>query len=304
MMGSNWRTYINGNCVTSINLSNGTKIHETKNPDDDKFDFDFAESCDLNLTNRCDLCCGWCYQGCTPKGEHADLRNVKFFDTLHPFTELAINGNDLTHPDLVWFLEKMKDKKIIVSMTVNQKHFMKHIDFIRSLINANLIKGLGISLVEPTDEFIKLVKEFPNAVIHTIAGIITKEELDKLANNNLKILILGYKTMKNRGKTYYENGHKDEIDGKIKWLADNLNNYFEKFKVISCDNLCTKQLDIRKIIGDEKWDECYMGEDGTHTFFIDLVSKKFARTSISDEQYDLLDNIDDMFKVVKNNGIW
>ena len=37
-MDSNWRTYINGNCVTSINLSNGTKIHETKNPDDDKFD--------------------------------------------------------------------------------------------------------------------------------------------------------------------------------------------------------------------------------------------------------------------------
>ena len=141
-MDSNWRTYINGNCVTSINLSNGTKIHETKNPDDDKFDFDFAESCDLNLTNRCDGGCAWCYAGCTPKGEHADLRNVKFFDTLHPYTELAINGNDLTHPDLVWFLEKMKDKKIIVSMTVNQKHFMKHIDFIRSLINANLIKGL------------------------------------------------------------------------------------------------------------------------------------------------------------------
>ena len=45
-----------------------------------------------------------------------------------------------------------------------------------------------------------------------------------------------------------------------------------------------------------------MGDDGTHTFYIDLVNKKFARTSISDKQYDLLDNVDDMFKIIQNEN--
>ena len=181
-------------------------------------------------------------------------------------------------------------------------HFERHFDFICNLVRAGLIKGLGVSLVHPTEEFIEKIKKFPTAVIHIIAGILTKEDLDKLANNNLKILILGYKTMKNRGKTYYESGHKEESDAKIKWLSDNLGSYLDKFKVVAFDNLCIEQLNVRKIIGEEMWKKHYMGDDGTHTFYIDLVNKKFARTSISDKQYDLLDNVDDMFKVIQNEN--
>lgn len=86
-----WKRYKNGNCITSINLENGTKIHETINPDDKEFKFDFSESCDLNITDYCDGGCAWCYQGCTLKGKHANLDGVKFFDTLHPYTELALS---------------------------------------------------------------------------------------------------------------------------------------------------------------------------------------------------------------------
>ena len=42
-----------------------------------------------------------------------------------------------------------------------------------------------------------------------------------------------------------------------------------------------------------------MGDDGTHTMYIDLVKKQFAKTSTSIKGYDLLDNIDDMFKIIK-----
>lgn len=301
-MREHWKSYLNGNCITSINLIDGTKVHETQDENDDEFTFDFAESCDLNISNRCDGGCQWCYQGCTLQGKHADLKNAKFLDTLHPYTELAINGNDLSHPDLVWFLEKMRNEEVIVSMTVNQKHFMRHIDFIRELVSKGLIKGIGVSLVEPTEEFIDLISQFPNAIIHVIAGIVTKEELDRLSDHNLKILILGYKATKNRGKIYYEGGHKEEIEDKIKWLSENLHDYFSKFKVVSFDNLCIEQLNVRNIIGEKMWKKHYMGNDGTHTFYIDLVNKKFAKTSISDKQYDLLDNVDDMFKVIQNEN--
>ena len=297
-----WVQYLNGNCLTSINLYDGTKIHETLNENDTEFKFAFSESCDVNITDKCDGGCPWCYQGCTPTSKHADILSPLFLNTLHPYTELAINGNDLSHPDLIEFLENMERKHIIVSMTVNQKHFMRKLDYIHSLIDRKLIKGLGVSLVDPNNDFIEEVKKIPNAVVHVIAGLVNKEDLDALSDNGLKILILGYKTMKNRGKSYYENGKKCEIDNKISWLSQNLANYFSKFDVVSFDNLCAKQLDLKNIVGDEIWNECYFGDDGTHTFYIDLVNKRFARTSTSDVYYPLLDNIDDMFNIIRGES--
>ena len=48
-----------------------------------------------------------------------------------------------------------------------------------------------------------------------------------------------------------------------------------------------------------------MGDDGTTTFYIDCVNKQFAQssTSLLDKRYPLLDNIDDMFKVIIENKI-
>ena len=42
-----------------------------------------------------------------------------------------------------------------------------------------------------------------------------------------------------------------------------------------------------------------MGDEGDYTFFIDAVNKKFAISSLADEQYDLMDNVDDMFRKVR-----
>lgn len=42
-----------------------------------------------------------------------------------------------------------------------------------------------------------------------------------------------------------------------------------------------------------------MGDDGQFTMYIDLVNNQFAKNSTSTIRYDLLDNIDDMFKIVK-----
>ena len=80
-------------------------------------------------------------------------------------------------------------------MTVNQKHFIQHYDFIKSLIDDNLIFGLGISLVNVTDEFLDKVKSIDNSVIHVINGIFTKEQAEQLKGHNLKLLVLGYKEL-------------------------------------------------------------------------------------------------------------
>ena len=72
-----------------------------------------------------------------------------------------------------------------------------------------------------------------------------------------------------------------------------------KFKVVSFDNLAIKQLDVKNILTDNEWQEFYQGDDGTMTMYVDGVKQQFAMTSTSPTRYDLLDNIDDMFKIVK-----
>lgn len=285
--------YKNGNYTVTI-LSGGTKIRRT---DDDIFIPAFAENCDVKITDRCDGGCEMCYEGCTPAGKHADLLGAKFIDTLRPYTELALNGNDMSHPDLLPFLEKLKEKKIIANLTVNQVHFERHFYYIKSLIDKKLIYGLGISLRKPTAEFIEKVKQFPNAVIHTINGILTPADVEMLMDKELKILILGYK-VRERGIDFFYS-HQAEIKANQEWLNSNLAELPKHFKCVSFDNLAIEQLDVRRLMTEEEWNEFYMGDDGGYTFYIDMVDKKFARNSVSDKRYDMLDSIDKMFEVIR-----
>ena len=151
-------------------------------------------------------------------------------------------------------------------------------------------------MVNATSDFVEKVKPFKNAVVHTINGILTESDVDVLKNNNLKILVLGYKQLR-RGVDFYSN-NKDEIVKNQKWLYDNIGHLTELFDAVSFDNLAIEQLDIRRLMTEDEWNEFYMGDDGTVTFYIDLVENKFAKNSLSQERYDLLDSIDDMFNVI------
>ena len=238
-----------------------------------------------------------CHENSTPDGEHGDIMNLKFIDTLHPYTELAIGGgNPLEHPDLIPFLLKCKRLKLIPSMTVNQHHFMENIDLLRKLVNEELIYGLGVSLTDPSDEFISEIRWFNNAVIHVIAGIVTIEQLFKLSNNGLKILILGYKHFRRGDDLYKLLG--GLIDNKIEELKANLSTITEWFDVVSFDNLAIKQLEPKRLLTDKEWDEFFMGEDGFATMYVDAVKEEFARSSTSTERYPITDNIVDMFNVI------
>lgn len=292
--------YKNGNFTTKI-FSDGTKVRETE---DDEFKAAFAENMDIKISNYCDMGCKFCHEGSTKNGKHGDILNEKFIDTLHPYQEVALGGGDATsHPDLIPFLQKLKDKKVIVNMTVNQKHFEQKQDLIRRLVDEKLVYGIGVSLVNPTNEFISLVKQYSNAVIHVINGVLRHSDIETLADNDLKMLILGYKHLR-RGNEWYSE-ERENIVSKQMWLKENLADIINHFKVVSFDNLAIEQLDVQRLMSKEEWDEFYMGDDGTMTYYIDMVERKFAKSSTADfdKRYDLMDSVDDMFqKIVSENS--
>lgn len=303
--------YQNGNYTVSI-FDDGTKIREN---DLDFFEAEFPESMDLKITNKCHNGCAFCHENSTCDGKHGDIMSPSFIDKLHPYTEIAIGGgNPLEHPDLVPFLEKLKSLKMIPSMTIRQNDFMDNLDLITELVDKKLIYGLGISLVTTKqDGFIEAVQKFPNAVIHVINGIVTLDELEMLAYHNLKILILGYKEVR-RGKDLFYSDLATQS-----WIMQLRKETYDMlpqiigcrwFDVVSFDNLAIKQLNPQRLMSKEKWDEMYMGDDGidgemtSASMFIDMVERQFAKNSCSMDRYTLMDNITDMYNVLRGkNGV-
>ena len=290
MKNGNWVRYQNGNYFVSINLDNGTKIRETINPDATEFVADFPESADVKITNKCPYNCMFCHEGSNINGKHSDALHSHVWNTFCPYTEVALGGGSVTgYPDLVPLLERLKSLHLIPNITVRQEEFMSNLPLIRKLTDEKLIYGLGISLSNPNQEdFIKTVKEFPNAVIHVINGIVSLTELRKLANNNLKILILGYKEVR-KGKILLANSAQNTIINNNK---EALYAFLPKiiterwFDVVSFDNLSIKQLNPKgRFVSDEDWETIYMGDDGldgeqtSASMYIDLVENEFARNS-------------------------
>lgn len=290
-------TYKNGNTLTTI-YDDGTKTHFTM---DDEFKFEFPESHDISISQCCDNSCEWCYYGCSPTGKHGKLTGWKFFDSMRPYTEIAINLQSPLNPELIVFLKEMRERNIIVNVTINQNHFMDDsmLALIYHLEKHGLIKGIGVSLTNPTqDDFIETVKEFPNTVIHVIAGVTPWEDIQYLMGHGLKLLILGYKKT-GRGKKYYD-GMFIPIITQMKYLEGGLDEVINGFKVVSFDNLAIEQLHIRDRLSDKEWETFYGGDDGTVTFFIDLVKGVFARNSLSQITYPIGDKtIDEMFEIIR-----
>ena len=249
-----------------------------------------------------------CHEDSRCDGANGDIMSESFIDRLHPYTELALGGgNVLEHPDFYKFLIKCRDLKLICNTTLRQEHFMQNLDFVRKLRDEKLIYGLGISLSDPwQDGFIESIKEFPNAVVHVINGIVTMQELEELRYHSLKVLILGYKEFR-RGKKLYETNARDRIDG----LKQDLYNYLPEivnhgwFDVVSFDNLAIKQLNPQRLMSKEKWDSLYMGDDGiddemtSASMYVDLVKKEFARNSCSKDRFPLMETAEEMFNFLR-----
>lgn len=319
--------YNNGPVSVQI-FDDGTKIREW----DEKIygitpTLEFAESCDIKITNRCNRNCKFCHENSTLNGDHGNLK--AFIDILKKSNlprgvEFAIGGgNPLEHPDLEEFLYFCKDNGFIVNMTMNLFHLVNlnkklhgstRANDVKYLLDSGLIKGLGVS-VNKIKDFIdsKIWKWSNNIVIHLIEGICENplHILSECYNQyNIdssfkpKILILGWKDF---GRLHQNNDVKNiaETGSKFwqKWILLFINKINDIGGVVAFDNLAIKHLDLLNRLPKDITDKYYMGEDGTHTFYIDLVNWKFGKQSTTpiEQRYDISDkSMREMYKIIFN----
>lgn len=299
----NWIQYWNGNGYIEINKINGTSIRTIL--DDKPYVAEFPENIDMEISNKCTNGCSFCYANCTPEGKDADINKFiedknSFLYSLQPGTELALNGNEPLHPQLFNLLNFCKERQILANLTVHENTLIKNRHLLEFWLDSRYINGIGISPCSYSEEMINFCKAHPTSVIHTIAGITSPIEFNLLKDNSLKILILGYKTF-GKGEEYKGKFSK-KIEENILWLKDNLSSFQNNFEVISLDNLAIIQLQPETWLPKDTYSKIYRGDDGSHTFFIDLVNETYALNSMqSKENHEyLLSDVKDMLKNIQS----
>ena len=74
------------------------------------------------------------------------------------------------------------------------------------------------------------------------------------------------------------------------------------FDTIAFDNLALDQMNLKRFLTKEEWERFYQGDDGTSTFFINLVDETFGINSLTtkEQRKPIGDkSIDEMFREVR-----
>lgn len=284
--------YKNGNYQVAL-FDDGTKIRQN---DLEFFEPEFAECIDISISERCRNGCEFCYLGCTEDGKEADFTNMALLDSFKPYTEVALNLNSEIPDGLENWLRALKERKVIANVTIHQKQFLINIFLLKRWQDEGLIHGVGVSIDKPMGQFFTYADYLDDVVVHVVNGVIEHEDFDKLADHNLRVLILGYKH-KGRGVEY------DDIfvESRKAAMFSYISHYLNRFKVLSFDNLALEQLDIEGLCMVENlpWDELYMGADGDYTFYLDLVNEEFGPSSTSDVRWPMTNDVVEMFNRVR-----
>lgn len=279
--------YINGGYMVTI-FEDGTKIRHQISDLPPKL----PEHMDLKITNWCDAGCGWCHENSTLKGKHGDLSYIlNILRDVNPGFELAIGGGDaMSHPELDDFLTELKKTNIIANITVNGKHLERHKDRLNNFTKNKLLYGVGVSWHNTLPSW-----DYEHMVIHMIAGIHHPKFLDTITDK--KILLLGFK----------QHGRGININQDI--VQNNINSWYrEIFQVaknnhMSFDNLAIEQIKPQRLfINPESFNLRFMGEEGKFGMYMDAVTKKYALSSYSNQQFKISKKLSYMFsKISKSN---
>lgn len=280
--------YENGGTKVKI-FNDGTKIREIVNSTPPLF----PESIDIKITNYCDLGCAYCHESSTTEGKHGDLdKLLDILSCLPKGVECAYGGgNPLSHPNILDFFKKTKERGLINNLTVNQGHVGVYYKTLEYLIKNELVYGIGISITSNQWKYIsKLLEISDNIVFHVIAGVNDVSVIDKLRELTPipKVLILGYKDW-----GFGVNWRTKEVDDNMKKWYIYLPTMIGKC-VLSFDNLGIEQLNIKRFFTKNKWDTFYMGDDFVYTMYIDAVKQEYSPTSrnplrVKFEEKSLLD---------------
>ena len=274
--------YRNGNALIEL-FDDGTRVIQYE----DVLKLDYPLNIDIRVSTKCSLgynpktnksVCEFCHESARTDGRECNYASLKEkLINLPKGIELAIGVNQYTQ-NLEDFIFWCDTQRFVVNLTVNQLLLPKIKNEVVSLLENELIRGLGISYRKDycldVSEYDEYFVNHPNVVLHVIAGVDTVNDI--LMTPYKKILILGYKKF-GRGIDYYNENVEKNIQQWYWWVKK----LIDSKEVVSFDNLALEQLNVKRFLSDEKWEEFHQGE---RSLYINAVDRYFAPSSRSNEK--------------------
>lgn len=290
--------YRNGNAEIEM-LDDGTRFISY---DGDNLDLEYPLNIDVRVSSKCAFglnpktgrsICDFCHESARTDGETGNLAMLtEKIDELPFGVEIAIGANQVDG-NFRWLLQHLQGR--IVNLTINQGHLWRDREHISKAIESKHVRGLGVSYRKGMAPIPPAILEYPNTVVHVIAGIDEIHDVYRLAEDGVKkILVLGEKDFGfNKGRVDLES-HKH-----LMWRMF-VRRLFDLFEVVSFDNLAIEQLRVGRFINQETWNMFYQGE---YSMYINAVDGTFSPSSRSPEKTPWADiSIRDYFQHLQNSN--
>ena len=280
--------YFNGNYFVSLD-SCGSKTYRALRYDDPILRAEFPDSIDLKITNKCSFGCPYCHENSSISGKSFNLeKTIKVLEELPKVgIEVAVGGGDILE---IWdesktLLNWLEDNNFNSRVTINYKdldkfneEILKELWYTAGAVGVSIDSKVSVDAIKRFEDKIYTI----NKVYHVIVGINPVEQIEDILNSvfNPSILILGYKKW-GRGKDFIMT--EDVIENwkrKFKsFLLERRKNKRSCKGELSFDNLALDQLDVRGCMLESDWKNRYMGDDFTHSMYIDAVNEIYSPTS-------------------------
>lgn len=313
--------YLNGNYMVTTGGWNNNIIEKTALRANEPLISAFPDSIDLKITNRCMMACPWCHEESVSSGSWFDPTETfyKIKEGISPNVqiELAIGGGDVFSDSsiLLEFLKLIDSQtEWRPRITINWRSLLstytkqQESDIIEILSYVDAI-GLSIDsedILSYTQLHPLIKSEFDwkdsksisentilgkllrtdSVVFHVIAGLLQPETFKHLLSCHHDILILGYKNW-GRGKTIkpkYMSEYRELVKELLQESSARGNLTRSYYNSFGFDNLALEQLDVKSCINPYEWKNLYMGNEGTHSMYIDAVKREFAISSTSPDR--------------------
>jgi hypothetical protein len=288
-----------GNFWSLFDSGYGTKIRLSfENGNADKSEV--PELVDIKITDYCDEGCQYCYQGSTPKGEHANIdviRQVMYSLAELETFEVALGGGEPTqHPKFIDILREFHRYGIKPNFsTRNADWVVSHWSEIKDFVG-----GIGLSVNDNNTLLEKLSKlhGLPDLTltIQVAVGSCAEETLKSIMETckpfHVTVLLLGWKDTHRgkKGPIYNVDVAKvlDSFAGDERQWPNGESYHPWNGPMVAFDTMMVQQM--KEWLEQHHANSWYFSiREGAHSMYIDCVTKKMAQSSYVDTFMPLIE---------------
>ena len=255
------------------------------------------ELVDLKITDYCTEGCSFCYQGSTPSGKHADIRDIQWVITalqnLDVF-EVAIGGGEpTTHPNFVHIISCFNDAGIKPSFSTrddtwvleNWEHISGKVGAIGLSVDLAHVLETKLNNLDPLME----TRTHPVIVAHVVVGSCSEGELEKImrvccaGDRRITVLLLGWKnTHRGSGGPLYEVNLERVLQKFQSEELDYQNKPYKRWNgpSVAFDTMVVAQMSEWLEANSDPW--LFTQREGAHSMYIDCCTLKMAQSSYSE----------------------